>query len=300
MSTVPSPNPEFSDLSNEELAARCAQGIDAAERELLQRHMQGIYWLPHRLFGTPEEVLSDFLLYAVDKIRERDILAKYDAQRGARFSTWFAIVLRRLFLDYLRARPQEPGLLELRPDAAATAPAEVDTEPPTLLNDMENGCRVLFKLLLCNAFSLTPAEYRWIAETSGRTVVDVAREVAALEERLRATESQVQDRYDKLAVVHWWNTHYQKQMQALEREAGAAPDDPRYEKTLARLRRRREEYERLVADLAGHAGLATVPYKDLAALLNLKEGTLASRISRCRAKAAEILLQRRQQNGGNG
>ena len=135
-------------LSDEQLARLCAEGIEAAERTLMQRHMQAIYWLPRRAFGAPEEELSGFLLYALEKIRQRDILAKFDPERGARFATWFGVVIRRLYLDYLRAGAGEPHAVPLEEDALS-APAEPAPDADDgLLARLQVQCRVLFKLLL--------------------------------------------------------------------------------------------------------------------------------------------------------
>lgn len=296
-------DPAYEGVADEELARRCGEGIEAAERELLRRHMQAIYWLPKRAFGADEEDLSDFLLFALEKIRARDILAKYDPDRGARFSTWLSVVLRRLYLDYLRALPEEPTTGELVEEAFAARPESAETaRPPSLLDRMQVRCRALFKLLLCDSFYLAPEEVRWIAETSGQEVLEVARRVAEMEEELREREAKIAQRYDRLATVYWWTTKQEKRLAAMERELVNANDETRgrYETVLERLRKRRAEYDRLQEELAGGAGLATVPYKDLAALLNLKEGTLASHISRCRGKAAEALLQDRQGAAGEG
>ena len=67
---------QFAHHTDETLATLCKDGIEAAERELLGRYMQAIYWLPNRIFGANEEELSGFLIYAVEKIRERDTLCK--------------------------------------------------------------------------------------------------------------------------------------------------------------------------------------------------------------------------------
>jgi len=285
-------------LADEQLAALCGQGIEAAERELIRRQMQAIYWLPRRAFGAPEEELSGFLLYAIEKIRGRDILAKFDPDQGTRFRTWFGVVIRRLYLDDLRTQGHPPAAVELQEDGLAGADPSGAAEAPEdeLLAAMQVQCRALFKLLLCNTCYLTPEEIRWVAQTSGASVLEAAEGVARLEERLRNAEVRLRERYDRLAVAHWWKTTYERQLQRLETELEHPWTEAHegWEKTRARLDRRRQEYERLVHDLSGGAGIATAPYRELAALLGLKEGTLASQISRCRARAAEWLLRRQR------
>ncbi len=284
------PTEALASLSDEQLAELCAEGIEAAERTLMQRHMQAIYWLPRRAFGAPEEELSGFLLYALEKIRQRDILAKFDPERGTRFTTWFGVVIRRLYLDYLRAGTAEPNAVPLEEDALS-APAEPEPDANDgLLARLQVQCRVLFKLLLCDTYYLTPEEVRWVAEKSGRSVLEVAAQIAQLEERLRQAETRLRERYDRLSVVYWWKNTHERQLQRLEKELDRPwrEEQEAMERTRQRLERRRTEYARLADELSGGAGIVTAPYRELARLLREKEGTLASQISRCRAAAEQV------------
>lgn len=288
--------------SDEELAARCAEGIDAAERELLERYMQAIYWLPRQAFGADEDTLSDFLLYALEKLRTRDTLSKYDPSRGASFSTWFGVILRNLYLDYLRAQPDEPLALELQEGVAAPPVEETSDTEDRLLAAMHIRCRVLFKLLLCNSYLLTSEEVRWIADKSERGVLETTEQLAELEDELAQREANLQDRYDRLAVACWWKNTYEKQLERLEHNNDRpwTRQAEEMDKIQARLERRRQEYRRIVHDLSGTAGIATTPYKDLARILGMPEGTVASHISRCRAAAADFLRQEREKDERSG
>lgn len=286
---------QLADLSDEDLAARCASGIEAAERELLTRHMQAIYWLPQRVFGAPEEELSGFLIFAIEKIRERDTLAKYAPDKGARFSTWLGVVIRNLYIDYLRTIPDdENGNVELLPEMMP-AQEERRAEHTELIGQMQERCRVLFKLLLCDTFFLEPSELEWIAQESGKSLTDTARNVAELEDRLRERETGLQERYDRLAKAHYRIRRYQLQLNSLEHSSERPNTEysPAIEKLRAKLERGRREYEALSGELAGGGGIITAPYKELAVLLNTREGTLASNISRCRAGAAQLLKKLR-------
>lgn len=281
-------------LSDEDLAARCAAGIEAAERELLSRHMPAIYWLPQRVFGAPEEELSGFLLFAIEKIRERNTLAKFAPEKGARFATWLGVVIRNLYIDYLRSQPDEEQQQELIEDSLI-APTERREERSTLIAQMQLRCRALFKLLLCDTFFLEPAELEWLAQESGRSLSETARQVAELEEQLRERESSLQGRYDKLAKAHYRLRRCQLQLEKQEksREMPNTEFSPEVERLRDRLDRCRREYAALSADLAGSGGIVTAPYKELSQILNTREGTLASNLSRCRAGAVQLLRKLR-------
>lgn len=285
--------------TDEDLAAQCARGLDNAERDLLERYMQAIYWYPKQAFGADEGDLGDFLIFAVEKIRQRDILGKYDPDRGARFSTWFGVILRNLYLDYLRARPEEVPTVELNEATQAPAAPEQTEDEDRMLAAMHLRCRVLFKLLLCNSYLLTPDEVKWLSEKSGRGLLETARQVAELESRLAQKEGNLQERYDKLAAVCWWKNTYEKQLSRLEHQSDRpwTANAEELEKVQQRLEKRRREYHRIVHELTGTAGIATAPYRELAAVTNMPEGTVASLISRCRTAAAEFLRQERATQG---
>lgn len=289
----------FPDLDDTALAVRCAQGDNEAERVLLARHMQAIYWLPRNAFGAPEECLADFLLYAVEKIRDRDILSKFDPAKGAQFGTWFGVVIRRLYLDYLRANPPPPLHAPLHEEQVESPPESPpdDQADPALLDHMQVRCRVLFKLLLCNTMFLQAEEVQWIARESGKRIVDVMHEIALLEADLREHEVALAERYDKLATAFYWKSAYEQRIAMMERtrEHPHTDADPALEEERGKLQRRNREYLRLVHELSGSAGIATAPYRDLASLLAMREGTLASHISRCRAAAADYLLKARHE-----
>ena len=281
-------------LSDDELVARCREGIEAAERELLGRYMQAIYWLPHRILGVPEEQLAEFLIFAIEKIRERDTLAKFEPTRGARFATWLSVIVRNLYIDFLRSKPEEIPAGELIPE---TVPAREERrrEHADLLAKMQQKCRVTFKLLLCDTFQLTPEDIQWIAQESNRSLVETTQEVARLEERLRDDETRIAERYDKLARAYYWKSFYARQIKELEKnsERPHTGADERLEKLRRLYDRRQAEYDTLNFELSGIGGIVTAPYKDLSRLLKTPEGTLASNISRCRAGAADLLRRMR-------
>ena len=286
---------QFTTKSDEELASLCKEGIEAAERELLGRYMQAIYWLPQRVFAAAEEELSGFLIYALEKIRERDTLAKYNPKKGARFSTWMGTVIRNLYLDYLRTLPEEPYNIELEENNFSTPTNRRESERSSLLDLMQVKCRVIFKLLLCDTFFLESEEIHWIAKESGQTLIKTAENVAKLEENLRKGEEKLQNRYDKLSKAYYWKNFYEKKLRNLEKNPEALSSSQKKEMAVIekKLQRRRKEYENILDDLSGMGGIVTAPYRELAKLLNTSEGTLASNISRCRSGAADLLRKLR-------
>jgi RNA polymerase sigma factor (sigma-70 family) len=290
---------KIAELSDDELCARCREGIELAERELLGRYMPAIYWLPHRLLGVPEEELAGFLLFAMEKIRERDLLAQFAPERGAKFSTWFSVVIRNLYIDYLRAQPDKDPVISREPEEIDDRFAASETqreERSALLEKMQIKCRVTFKLLLADTFQLTGDDLAFLAQESGRSLTDAAQEVARLEERLRSEDERIAKRYDQLARAYYWKNFYARQVAQLEKQTPlphTTAAGPRLEKMRRLQQRRQQEYDTLTFELSGIGGIVTTPYKELARLFKTPEGTLASNISRCRVGAADILRRLR-------
>ncbi len=287
---------QFAHHTDESLAALCKNGIEAAERELLGRYMQAIYWLPQRIFGADEEELSGFLIYALEKIRERDTLSKYDSNKGARFSTWIGTVIRNLYLDYLRSQPNEPYSIEFEESSFPSMENRREGERKSLLDLMLIKCRVIFKLLLCDTFFLESEEIAWIAQESEQSLIQTTENIARLEENLRQGEDKLQARYDKLSRAYYWKSTYEKKLHRLEknRSTATAEDLAEIEAIERKLLKRRREYENILEDLSGMGGIITAPYRELSKLLNISEGTLASNISRCRSGAADLLRKLRE------
>ncbi|MHC4883512.1 MAG: RNA polymerase sigma factor [Planctomycetota bacterium] len=283
--------------SDEELAQLCSEGIDAAERLLLERHMQAIYGLPQRAFRADEEELSGFLLYAVDRIRERHTFSSFRIEAGVSFSTWFGVVIRNLYLDYLRRERRAPHSVPLAEELPTPAEAnESQPQEPPLLQEMSIKCRTLFKLLLANSYSLTPDELRWLSKTSGHSLLQLTQRLAEIEEELADRSEQLETRQNQLATIHWWKCCYERQLQQLEAHCqGATPQDlpALQQKVYERLTRRREQHQRLLQELSGAAGQVTTPYHQLAKLLNQPEGTVGSHLTRCRKATAQHLQQRK-------
>ncbi len=286
---------QFAHHTDEALAALCQKGIEAAERELLGRYMQAIYWLPHRIFGADEEDLSGFLIYAIEKIRERDTLSKYDKTKGARFSTWIGTVIRNLYLDYIRSLPSEPFNIEFEENSFPSQDNRRQGGRKSLLDLMQIKCRVMFKLLLCDTFFLESEEISWIAQESGQSLIQTSENIAKLEENLRFGEEKLKARYEKLSRAYYWKSTYEKKLHSMEktRDTATAEEIRELRELERKLVKRRREYENILEDLSGMGGIVTAPYRELAKLLNISEGTLASSISRCRSGAADLLRRLR-------
>jgi RNA polymerase sigma factor (sigma-70 family) len=286
-------------LKDEELAVKCRENIDEAEHELLSRYMNVIYWLPAKVYGVDEEDLSAFLIFAIEKIRERHTLSKFDASTGVKFSTWFGVVIKNLYHDYLRTLDNEPEIVKVDFDKLDTEYsakensgefAQAEENAFMLLKSMDIKCRTLFKLLFANSFFLEPEEMRWIAKESKKRMMQVIKELAEIENGINEKNHELSERYNKLMGVYWWKRRYARQLYNVERSLQGAEGERRrkLEEFAAKLEKRRVQYYKMLEELSASETRSCASYEDLSSLLQMNMGTLGSTLSRCRKGAASI------------
>jgi DNA-directed RNA polymerase specialized sigma24 family protein len=150
----------------------------------------------------------------------------------------------------------------------------------------------MLKLLFIEDCDLHRDELRQHAAISGRPVAALLTAIDQLRARVREREARQKDLEDALDGVQAWIGLYERRLRQIAATLVARPaDDPR----ATRLRTERAELERkLVRRHQQRAGLlsrtqrrkVTAPYKDIAALLNMNVGTVASQLSRLRKELA--------------
>ncbi len=95
--------------TDEELAARTAEGDRAAYAEIVRRHARKFYAFAFRYLANQQEA-EDIVQTALLKFWQRPHL--WDASRGARFSTWFYQIILNACRDALRTRGKIVPLFE--------------------------------------------------------------------------------------------------------------------------------------------------------------------------------------------
>jgi len=289
---------EFEALDDEALCQEARSGLTkTAKRVLLERYLKKIYWFPKEIMGADEEFCADFLDYAVEHVKGRDVFARFDPSRHVRFSTYFGVVLRNLYFDWLRVKKPymravnidslDEAELPLAEAAAAVEEEEISdgARAEELIGKVGEPCKLLFKLLLLNNFYLREEEVRSLAEASGFDLAAVVKKLADSERECLEKSEKTKAHFDQLANVFWWKQLYEKKLSEREREGGITADE--LEVIRAKYEKRKNQYEKMLRRLRKRSEVVTLSYKSMADILNIRTETCAARLTRCKKKLLE-------------
>jgi RNA polymerase sigma factor (sigma-70 family) len=274
-----------------------------------------IYTFPMRVFRLPEDKGGDFYLYAFDTGRIFARLRSFEGRNAARFETYLSgYVLRDLCLEWLRTTEHvELISLDAPVDGGAADSTKVRTvqevlaaqEPPpeaTLfasddlqaaqraLDRLDAERRLLLKVLALGTVELDRDDIRCLAHMAGRSLWETMQlledVMATLAEKAMKVDEKVQTLH---TVAHWIQT-YQREIAALEgkiqrhRLQGEATALEVCVQAKAEWERKLAWRYQQQATLREEIQKAEVRpcYKDMARLLNIPLGTVASRIARAR------------------
>ena len=84
------------------LIRACAVGDVAARRQFQDEYGENIYYFPVKLRGLPLEKAGDFYVYVFDDDRIFKRLPKFAGENDYQFRAFLSVVLKNLFLDWLR------------------------------------------------------------------------------------------------------------------------------------------------------------------------------------------------------
>jgi RNA polymerase sigma factor (sigma-70 family) len=94
-------------LIKEEISGWRSSPDERKYRRIMEMLSPLIYEYPVRVFNANEDSSGNFFEYVFERLSQ--LLMKYDAQ-ATRFTTWFFIVLRNLYFNWLRSNRSKEGL----------------------------------------------------------------------------------------------------------------------------------------------------------------------------------------------
>ena len=264
------------------LIARCLEGNFPACQEFQDRYGPLIYGYPSRVYRTGAELAGDFYVYVFEDGRIYRRLQSYEGRAPLR-AFLLGFVLDALFIDWRRAqRGIETVSLDEPSDVAqmaSAAPADSgNVTLDRLLADIEPGKAVVMKLLHVEDAEFHPEEVQYLARTSGRSVRDILTSIESLREGVRVRESSQQELEDSLQTVQAWIQLYEHRLRGLRDGSSSLAAREECAELERKIARRCEQRDRLLGRLKAHK--ITVPYKDIAVLLNTSIGNVGSQISR--------------------
>jgi RNA polymerase sigma factor (sigma-70 family) len=274
-----------------------------------------IYTFPIRVFHLPEDKAGDFYLYAFDTGRIFTRLRTFEGRNAARFETYLSgYVLRDLCLEWLRTMEHvELISLDAPMDGGATDSPRVRTvqevltaqEPPPeamlcasddlqaaqrALDQLDAERRLLLKVLALGTVELDRDDIRCMVHMAGRSLCETMQLLEEVTATLAEKAMKVQEKVQTLHTVAHWIQTYQREIAALEEKIQRHQLQGEVT-ALEPCVQAKAEWERKLAwryqqqaTLREEIQQAEVrpSYKDMARLLNIPLGTVASRIARAR------------------
>ena len=281
-----------------EMVRLCGEGDRKALKAFFERFAEDIYNFPLKVFHLDQDAASDFFLYAFERLKDGGRFRSF--QGRSTFRTWFYTVLRNLVIDWMRTirevdtvtvtRTDEKGnefrLIENTPD-----PRSLSGDDHSLIYGFKNQLadlpvelRVIFKLSYVYYLDLTPDEMEYLSEKSGKSQEDLLRLLAGLKHRLSEKELKNLGSEDKITSLYLaildLKVKREKLLSAAAQPGGEPPDPAemgRIEKAIEKKYQQREKL--LVKKSRGHFIVRT-PYKHIANLLQIPEGSVSVQMMR--------------------
>lgn len=281
-----------------EMVRLCGEGDRQALNAFFERFSEDIYNFPLKVFHLDQDAASDYFLYAFERLKDGGRFRSF--QGRSTFRTWFYTVLRNLVIDWMRtirevdtvnvtridANGNEFRLIENTPDPRSLAGDDHNLIQnfKNQLTDLPVDLRLIFKLSYIYYLDLSSDEMRYLAEKSGKTEPALLRLLANLKHKLSEKELKNLGSEDKITSLYLsildLKVKREKLLSVAARPGGEPPDPAdlaRIDKSIEKKYQQREKL--LVKKSRGHFIVRT-PYKQIADLLQIPEGSVSVQMMR--------------------
>jgi RNA polymerase sigma factor (sigma-70 family) len=280
-----------------ELAARAADGEKEAWNQLYERHEEWLRTLIQKLRLPRQKDVQARGISADDLITDGDLmnqvyLAVWEHNKlrsysgKSEFRNWYAIVVRNIYNDMLRAKGLSVRAIEVDPlpESAAPDPApgnETSRLFAWRLSSLAPRDRALIKITY--ALDLTSEEIHWIAKESRHSLQKMCEEIA----RLYATCTAEQQNHDEEATrLEQQATAKYTRILELQAELDALLESPnrRTEAMIKLLTEQIASFRRQHGQLLDRARrlLVRVPSKEVGQLIGMSQMYVDTQLSRIR------------------
>lgn len=282
------------------LIRRCGEKEPAALREFFQTFASDIYNFPMRVFYLDEDQASDFFLYAYERLKEGGRFKSF--QGRSTFRTWFYTVLRNLVIDWMRSvrelktvnitktddQGYEYRMIEDTPDPRSSSPEEenMDSAFFEALYSMNLDLRIVFKLSYIYYIDLNQEEMNRIMERTKIPVKELIRQIADLKHTLSEKELKNREAEDKITSLYMSILELKtRREQLLIKGFGVAPDqvirrEQELEKINTAIDKKYRQREKLLEKKEKGGFIVRTPYKIIAELLDMPEGSVSVHMMR--------------------
>lgn len=294
---------EIGDVEGKQLIAACLAGSETARRQFQEQFGPLVYRFGSR-FGDGSTEPGEFYLYVFEGDRLFRRLRSYRgiASLGGFLRSYILPDLHRRLRAVKRRTALDTVPLKEDDHAASTATDEAtgairSPDRAELLSALSAEKRLLIKLLYVEDFELEPEEIRHIAEQSGRSIREVIELVEEAGESVRRRELERRRRRDQSDSAAGWILRYERRLARLAESpndfaAGSARAQriAHEREELERKRAWRDEQRRRARQDAERATV-TLPYKDIARILNMPIGSVSAQIARLRQELRRLVIE---------
>jgi len=279
-----------------ELIGQCLSGDRGAGTRFQDTYGELIYGFPIRAYRTPPEDAGDFYVFVFSDGRIFRRSRTYEGRAPFR-AYLVGSVLPHLVLEWRRGKHDieteefdegcGDGAVAVSNDPDGTGDESMDLNwMRDFLESAGAAKAVILKLLHIEDFDLSPAEIRYLAKTSGRSVADLLEAIGALQATVQSREAAAKGIEEKLDAVQAWIYLYERRLSRIVEEMSALPPTSMAAARLreeraeveGKIERRRQQRDKVLA--RGQRRKVTAPYKEIAALLNTTVGNVSSQIAR--------------------
>ncbi|MDH5654333.1 MAG: sigma-70 family RNA polymerase sigma factor [Spirochaetia bacterium] len=289
------------------LVNRCSEGDSEALKEFFSIYSTDMYNFPIKVFHLDEDAASDFFLYAYERLSNGKRFKSFQGRSA--FRTWFYTVLRNLLIDWLRTvreiktvnvtkiddNGNEYKLIENTPDPRSILSGDDKQEFKQFisrLNQLSMEMRVIFKLSFIYYLDLSQEEIVYLAEKSMRPHTEVISFLTHLKNKLSEKEMKNIDYEDKITSLFLSIMELKSKKTKLldgkkkstENVLLVSADDIEIEKLDRAIEKKYQQREKLLEKMKKGHFISRTPYKYVAEILNIPEGSISVHMMRVTEK----------------
>jgi len=268
------------------LVRRCGNAEGEALGEFFERYSTDIYNFPIRVFHMDEDAASDFYLYALEHLRAGTRFRSFQGKSS--FRTWFYSVLRNLVIDWLRVSKFRRSDAALLPEQTP-APQESEEEPFVhgWLSNLSTEARILVKLAFVYYLELDEDDLAHIVTRSGMSRDQIVSRIRAFRDTLSERELANLASEDKITSLYVAILDLKARRERLKSLPGQSEsyEIERIDKAIEKKYAQRARL--LVRRDKGHL-VVRMPYREIASLLAMPEGSVSVTIMRAFDKLREL------------
>ena len=300
-------NEQDDDSGIADLLSRCSEGDPIALKEFFSRYSTDMYNFPLKVFHLDEDAASDFFLYAYERLSNGKRFKSFQGRSA--FRTWFYTVLRNLLIDWLRTvreiktvnitkideNGNEYKMIENTPDPRSILNNDDGEEFKTFLNKLNQlnmELRVIFKLSFIYYLDLTQEEIVYLAEKSKRPHTEIIVFLSHLKNKLSENEMKNIDYEDKITSLFLSimelkskkNKLLDDQKKSSENAILMSGNIFEIEKLEKSIEKKYQQREKLLEKMNKGHFISRTPYKYVAEILNIPEGSVSVHMMRVQEK----------------